>query len=81
MTATVIYPNNNANTFGTNAYGNSYNPNFAPTVYGNPPPNYGNLMTNQPSKIQIQSQFQQPLPSLPASSSFGNSNSYNYNRY
>lgn len=86
MTTTVIYPNNGANTFGNNAYGNSYsqfnnNPNFAPTVYSNPPPNYGDLMTNQPSTIQIQSQFQQPMPSIPASSNFGSSNSYNFNRY
>jgi hypothetical protein len=82
MAATVVYPNNGLNTIGTSAYGNNYsqfnnnNSNFQPNIYNNPASNYGDL-ANQPSTIQMQSQYQQPMPTIPASSIYAN----NYNTY
>ncbi len=57
------YNNPYANVNNMNAYPNNYNP----SVIDVPPPNYNNIIQNgYPAFVQVNSQYDTPMPALPA---------------
>jgi hypothetical protein len=70
---TNMYPNLNTNMYpyeNTNSM-NKFANNYTPSVIDIPPPNYDHIVQNGfPAYVQLNSQYDMPMPALPASNKF-----------